>query len=187
MRGTTKTNKMNITSNKSNATTLGKAASSIQPIETRNAVIRHQAFDPKAIPSTSGVLVTRQGAIFTRPDGTQASAGRTIVATPTVKQLKAMDAYKGKTDEELDQVRVDIGTKAKPEAMALISAAGSDQSFILRQLAMRKGKKSNLTVIGLVLEQVKVADKLHELMTATGKSEFECREFLGMDPTIVKA
>ena len=171
---------MNITSNKSNATTLGKAASSIQPM-TRTQAVAH--FDPKAIPSTSGVLVTRQGAIFTRPDGTQASAGRTIVATPTVKQLKAMDAYKGKSDEELESIRLDIGVKAKPEAMALISAAGSDQSFILRQLAMRKGKKSNLTTIGLVLEQVKVADKLHELMTATGKTEIECREFLGLNST----
>src|ERR1035437_2603510 len=162
------------------ATTLNKAGSSIQPMTRNQAVV---AFDPKAIPSTSGVLVTRQGAIFTRPDGTQASAGRTIVATPTVKQLKAMPGYAGKTDEELDAIRVDIGVKAKPEAMALISAAGSDQSFILRQLAMRKGKKSNLTTIGLVLEQVKVADKLHELMTATGKSETECREFLGLNST----
>lgn len=172
---------MNITQNKGNAPKLQAAGSPNQPMTRNQAVV---AFDPKAIPSTSGVLVTRQGAIFTRPDGTQASAGRTIVATPTVKQLKAMEAYQGKTDEELDQVRVDIGTKAKPEAMALISAAGSDQSFILRQLAMRKGKKSNLTTIGLVLEQVKVADKLHELMTATGKSEVECRAFLGLPETV---
>lgn len=72
----------------------------------------------------------------------------------------------------------------KPKAMARVSAASSHGSFILKSYAEQTGKKSNLTKIGLVLEQVRLADKLAELMTSSGKSEAECRAFLGMPPVL---
>jgi hypothetical protein len=156
----------------------------VKPVEQTQALTR-QEFKASELPDKlPGMVLVRKGDPVSKADGSTAIATRDTYALPSLKAYgqwyKKQPGQSLATDEQIIAAWEKLGRDAKPLAMARMSAAASSNAFILRAHTQSMAKKSGLLTLGLVLKQVKVVDELHNLMTTSGKSEAECRAFLGM-------